>query len=93
MSLFGGPDYSNIIWRPQQFPEGESGISGLMDGLGTGMQAGGDFKQAKGAWKAGGKEGAKPNPFQFYTGTAPQQQADFGLHSFIEMLMKTLRGQ
>ena len=42
MALFAGvPDYAHIIWMPQQFPEGESGVTGLMSGLGAGMGAGG----------------------------------------------------
>ena len=81
MSLFGGPDYSGIIWRPQQFPEGGGGIGGFMDGLGTGKQAGMDYKQAKKdydkqSWAdPTGERPDKPSRFQFFTGTAPQQQS------------------
>ena len=76
MALFSGvPDYGPLIWMPQQFPEGESGVTGLMSGVTGGLQAGGQFKSDKAAWNAGGKVGPKPNPFKYYfgAGAAPTQ--------------------
>jgi len=80
MSLFGGPDYSHIIWRPQQFPQGESGIGGLMSGLGAGMSTATQHKENKGEWeqaaeearKAGKPIPPKPTGFGAFFGASPQ---------------------
>jgi len=58
MSIFAGaPDYSHIIWMPQRFPEGESGIGGLMSGLSAGMGTGAGMGKAADAVKGGGGGG------------------------------------
>jgi len=74
MSLFGGtPNYGGILWAPQQFPE-RSGIEGFMEGMGSGMQTGGQFKTNKAAWQAGGQQGPKPNAFKYFFGAGREPE-------------------
>lgn len=70
MALFSTPDYSHIIWAPQQWPEDSGGVgsfmSGMMGGMGVGGMTGGGTpkpsKAPKGTTTTGGAGGKSYAP-------------------------------
>ena len=80
MALFNTPSLLGHIFQKETFPQGDSGIAGLMAGLAGGMQTKGQHKQNVSEWEkekeAAIKEGRavppKPGAFGAFFGASPQ---------------------
>jgi hypothetical protein len=52
MALFNTPNLLDIIWRKQEYPQDGGGLAGLLEGFGSGLGVGKQFKADKKEWKA-----------------------------------------